>query len=86
MDIEQTKLIDKYERLFAEEGWLEFVEDMKSRQTQIKELILNDNTATERTLYHAQGQNFVYSYIISLEELVNNIKKQQAEELPDAVE
>lgn len=84
-DIDQNRLIDKYERLFAEEGWKELVEDIKERQRQLKERLVVDSAATERTLYIAQGQNSVYEYVINLESTIEAVKKNQQEalELPE---
>lgn len=84
-DIDQNKLIDKYERLFAEDGWKELVEDLKERQRQLKEILIVDTSATERTLFIAQGQNSVYEYVITLESTIEAVKKNQQEslELPE---
>lgn len=87
MDMEQSKLIDKYERLFAEEGWKELVSDFKDRMSQLKDLIIVDTSLTEPKLKYLQGQHFVYDYIINLERTVETIKQSQQElDLPEVSE
>lgn len=80
-DIDQNRLIDKYERLFAEEGWKELVLDFGERQRNLKDILVQDLTATEKTLYISQGQNSVYDFVINLEATVAAIKQNQQESL-----
>lgn len=84
-EIDQNKLIDKYERLFAEEGWRELLADMTERQRQLKDRLVVDTSITDRTLGIAQGQNSVYDFLINLEATIEAVKQAQREavELPE---
>lgn len=84
-DLDQNKLIDKYERLFAEDGWKEIVAEMQDRRTQLKELLLVDLKTNKRTLCMAQGAAQVYDFIINLESTVEAVKQSQkdAQDLPE---
>lgn len=74
-----------YERLFAEQGWKELVEDCREKREQVKETLVSSSKITERELYIAQGQVSIWDYITSLERTVEQVKAQaQAEpSLPD---
>lgn len=80
-ELDQNQLIDKYERLFAEEGWKELVGDLTERQRQLKDRLVVDTSLTEKTLGIAQGQNSVYDFIINLESTIDAVKKSQQEAL-----
>jgi hypothetical protein len=73
----EIKLIDQYERLFAETGWKELVDDFAERVVNIKSQILADTTMTERQLAYQQGIASVYNYIIGLEGLIDHIKQEK---------
>lgn len=80
---DQTKLLDTYDRLFAEAGWKELVEDLKGKRETVKEIAVTSTSLTERQLGIIQGQVSVWDYIISLENLIEQIRANQKEELPD---
>lgn len=83
--IDQNKLIDKYERLFAEEGWKEVVETMKERQRQLEKTVLVDSSIDLHKIGIAQGQNAVYDFLITLEATIAAVKdaNTQALDLPE---
>lgn len=84
LSLEDSKIFDMYERLFAEQGWRELVEDFKERQARLGPKILNDMKSGEKELAFCQGQNNIYNYIINLEEVLAKAKLQAAEEpLPE---
>lgn len=85
MTLEEAQLIDKYERLFAEEGWKELVEDFKERRRTTAERLLSGSDTFDRIQF-ARGQNSVWTYIVELEAIVESAKQNQlpgAEDLPD---
>lgn len=85
---DQTKLIDMYERLFAESGWKELIEDCSQKREQVKETLVSNSRMTEKELFVAQGQVSVWDYIISLERTIEQVKAQAASEpeLPDLID
>ena len=78
MTPEQNKYFDDMELLFGLPGWKLFVEDIQIRQTQDKDNLLNSKqTASDiQTLY---GRNEVYSYVLSLERTLAEVKRQLQE-------
>lgn len=78
MTPEQTKYFDEMEFLFGLPGWKNVIEDIQIRQTQDKDNLLNSKqTASDiQTLY---GRNEVYSYILSLEDTLKEVKRQLQE-------
>lgn len=78
MTPEQTKYFDEMELLFGLPGWKNVIEDIQIRQTQDKDNLLNSKqTASDiQTLY---GRNEVYSYILSLEDTLKEVKRQLQE-------
>lgn len=81
---DQTRLIDMYERLFAEEAWKELIGDVKARKESVKETLVSDSRITEKQLYIAQGQVSVWDYLITLENTIEQVKAQASEpNLPD---
>ena len=78
MTPEQQKYFDQMEYLFGQDGWKSFIEDIQIRQTQDKDNLLNSKqTASDiQTMY---GRNEVYSYILSLEDTLKEVKRQLQE-------
>jgi hypothetical protein len=84
----QARTFDLYERLFAEEGWKELVEDFKERQLRLANHLISDARATDKDMYQAQGMNNVYTYVITLEAIMETAKRQALERedyLPDVI-
>lgn len=79
MDLAQNKIFDIYERLFAEEGWKELVDDLKEKLAMQNTNLVNI-ASSERDLYKAKGINFAWGYIINLEENLAKAKKLADEE------
>jgi capsule polysaccharide export protein KpsC/LpsZ len=72
---ETIKYFDDMERLFGSQGWKNFVEDITLRQQQEKsDLLRAKQTVDSMTI--AFGRNEVYQYILSLEDTLNEVKKQ----------
>lgn len=78
MTPEQQKYFDDMEFLFGQIGWKNFIEDIQLRQDQEKSNLLSSKqTASDiQTLY---GRNEVYSYILSLESVLKEVKRQLQE-------
>lgn len=78
MTPEQSKYFDDMERLFGSAGWKLLIEDLQLRQTQDKDNLLNvKQTASDiQVLY---GRNEAYSYILSLESTLEEVKRQLME-------
>lgn len=79
MTPEQQKYFDDMEFLFGQPGWKNFIEDIQIRRDQEKENLLNSKqTASDiQTLY---GRNEVYAYILGLEDVLQEVKRQLQEE------
>jgi hypothetical protein len=75
---EQIKYFDEMELMFGLPGWKHFIEDIQMRQTQDKENLLNSKqTASDiQTMY---GRNEVYAYALSLESVLEEVKRQLQE-------
>jgi len=73
--VENSYVFDIYEKMFATPGWKDFVDDIKNKQNNLKDQLLNviDPTA----LYRIQGANHVYNYIVELERAMEAAKKAQ---------
>lgn len=80
LSAENAKMFDIYERLFAEPGWKELVEDLSERRARLGPTLLSDLRATEKELAFAQGQNNIYNYIINLEDILAKAKAQAQED------
>ena len=78
MTPEQQKYFDTMEFLFGQDGWKNFIEDIKIRQTQDKENLLNSKQ-TYSDVQIMYGRNEVYSYILSLEDTLKEVKSQLQE-------
>ena len=78
MTPEQSKYFDEMEFTFGTQGWKNLIEDIQLRQTQDKDNLLNSKqTASDiQTLY---GRNEVYSYVLSLESTLEEVKRQLKE-------
>lgn len=78
MTPEQSKYFDEMELVFGLPGWKNFIEDVQIRQNQDKDNLLNSRqTASDiQTLY---GRNEAYSYILSLESTLAEVKRQLQE-------
>lgn len=75
MDMQNAKIIDIYERMFAEEGWKELVGDLKERREHLKNQLITPS-ATDKDLYTIKGMCYAYGYIIELESMMETAKKQ----------
>ena len=83
---ENAKVVDMYERLFAEEGWKDLIKDLSERiETYKNTLILNPSG--ERDLYYVKGFIAACRYIIELENMMETAKNEglleATQELPD---
>lgn len=78
MTPEQQKYFDTMEFLFGQDGWKNFIEDIQIRQTQDKENLLNSKQ-TYSDVQIMYGRNEVYSYILSLEDTLKEVKSQLQE-------
>lgn len=78
MTPEQQKYFDTMEFLFGQDGWKNFIEDIEIRQTQDKENLLNSKQ-TYSDVQIMYGRNEVYSYILSLEDTLKEVKSQLQE-------
>ncbi len=78
MTPEQSKYFDDMEFTFGTQGWKNFIEDVQLRLEQEKSnLLTSKQTASDiQTLY---GRNEVYSYILSLESVLEEVKRQLQE-------
>ena len=78
MTPEQVKYFDDMEFMFGRPGWKHLIEDIKIRQTQDKDnLLTSKHTASDvQTMY---GRNEVYSYLLSLESVLEEVKRQLQE-------
>lgn len=82
MTIDETKLIDKYEVLFAQDGWKELVNDLSSKRLQMAQGLMEARSDIDQVNF-TRGLGAGYQYIIGLEEFIRQYKVQQ--ELPDGL-
>lgn len=80
---DNSKLLDNYDRLFAEQGWKELVADFKAKREMVKEMAVTSTRLTDRELGIIQGQVSVWDYVITLENLIEQIRENQKDDLPD---
>lgn len=78
---EQMQLLDKYDRLFAEAGWKELVEDFREKKEHAKNNLIY-GTSGEKELNVVKGQTSVWDYVIGLEATLGRIKEDLTS-LPD---
>jgi len=64
--------------LFETEGWLDLVEELKSIESNVRDVDTMDN---EKDLWHAKGQLHLLGYVISLES-ATKLAMEQAETPP----
>lgn len=79
----QAELIDKYERLFAEEGWKELVGDLTEKRTNLANNLINSASKIEEVFFQ-RGLAAGYQYVLGLESQVEYIKKQSLPDVSDA--
>lgn len=79
MTPEQSKYFDDMAFLFGQQGWKNLIEDIQIRQTQEKENLLTKVHA-QNDLAVLLGRNSVYEYILSLETVLTEIKRQLNEQ------
>lgn len=77
MTLQESQLVDKYERLFAEAGWKELIDDLGQKREAIKDLLADTKTPFDQVCYE-RGRLEGYRYITSLEALVSQFKEQAA--------
>lgn len=82
MTLDEQKLIDKYEILFAQDGWKELVIDLSSKRQQMAQSLMEGRSDIDQVNF-TRGLAAGYQYIIGLEEFIEQYKVQQS--LPDAV-
>lgn len=81
--IEQSKLVDIYEHLFAEAGWKEIVADLLEKREHIKNAMADSTWGYDQIQFY-RGLMAGYKYITELEGTVELAKQQnQPEGLPD---
>jgi hypothetical protein len=78
MTPEQSKYFDDMEFTFGTQGWKNFIEDVQIRQEQEKSNLLNSRQ-TASDIQSMYGRNEVYSYILSLESVLEEVKRQLQE-------
>lgn len=69
---DQSKLFDDFDRMFMTEGWKTFVQDIKEKQDQLFPQLLNSSTREE--LFFCKGRNDVYTYILGLQNLMEQAR------------
>ena len=77
MKTDEQFLQDRLE-LFETEGWLDLVEELKSIESNVRDVDTMDN---EKDLWHAKGQLQLLGYVISLES-ATKIAMEQSETTP----
>lgn len=77
MKTDEQFLQDRLE-LFETEGWLDLVEELKSIESNVRDVDTMDN---EKDLWHAKGQLHLLGYVISLES-ATKLAMEQAETPP----
>lgn len=80
MTPEQSKYFDDMDVLFGSQGWKNLIEDIQMRQTQEKENLLNSKQ-THSDIQTMYGRNEVYTYILSLESVLEEVKRQLKEQV-----
>lgn len=73
----QSELIDAYERLFAEKGWKELIGDLNEKREHIKDVIADSKTGFDEVQFN-RGRLDAFRYITGLESLVEHIKVQNS--------
>ncbi len=79
MTPEQSKYFDEMEFTFGTQGWKNFIEDIGLRQTSEKDNLLNSKQ-TAADIQATFNRNEVYSYIMSLEKVLEEVKNQLREQ------
>lgn len=82
MTAEESHLIDKYEVLFAQDGWKELVNDLSSKRQQMALSLMEGRSDIDQVNF-TRGLAAGYQYVIGLEEFIRQYKHQQ--DLPDAI-
>lgn len=80
MTSEEAKLIDKYEMLFAQEGWKELVSDLSSKRLQMAQSLMEGRSDIDQVNF-TRGMAAGYQYVVGLEEFITKYK--QETDLPD---
>ena len=83
--MEQAKLIDIYEHLFAEPGWKELIEDLNQKRESIKDAMAEGNWNFDQVQFY-RGLIAGYKYVCSLEGMIETAKNQSLPEpggMPD---
>jgi len=79
---EVLSALEKYEQMFATEGWKMFTDDIRENAaTLFPGLMLR--VSTEKDLDFAKGRNDVYTYILGLERSIETVKEQVKNEIND---
>lgn len=78
MSPEQSKYFDEMDVLFGSQGWKNFIEDIQMRQTSERDNLLNSKQ-TSADIQASFNRNEVYSYILGLEQVLDEVKKQLVE-------
>lgn len=78
MTPEHVKYFDEMEFLFGQAGWKSLMEDIQLRQNQEKDDVVNTKM-TSADLTRMSGRNEVYTYLLSLEATLAEVKRQLME-------
>ena len=77
----QDKLVEMYEHLFAQPGWKELVDDLKQKQDSLRNSLLEGSAGFDQIQF-CRGLAAGYRYITTLESLVEQAKHQELPEVP----
>jgi len=77
MTPEQSKYFDDMEFMFGQQGWKNVTEDIKIRQEQEKANLLTSKVSSG-DISVLLGRNEVYTYLLSLETTLAEVKRELA--------
>lgn len=81
---EQSKLFEDFNFMFGTDGWKLLIEDIKLKQDDIPDTLLSNKMTTE-DLSFIKGRNDVYTYLLGLQSLMEQFRKQGDEVVDDFV-
>lgn len=79
---EVISALEKYEQMFATEGWRMFIDDIRENAATLFPALMM-RVSTEKDLDFAKGRNDVYTYILGLENSIEAVKEQVKNETND---
>jgi hypothetical protein len=85
-DLQNAKILDMYDRLFAEEGWKELMKDLTERNDMYMRQLIH-NPSGEKDLYYVKGYIAANQYLTTLESSLETAKQagmlEPSESLPE---